>query len=49
VSQHGDELVINAKNRRRNLFLPQFLAYYRVAHTQMMNGRLLIRFEKIAG
>ena len=48
VSQHGDELVIHAKNRRRNLFLPQFLAYYRVAHTQMMDGRLLIRFEKMA-
>jgi arsenite-transporting ATPase len=49
VTQHGDELIINAKNRRRNLFLPQFLAYYRVAHTQMMDGRLLIRFEKISG
>ena len=47
VTQRGDELIINAKNRRRTLFLPQFLAYYRVAHTQMMDGRLLIRFEKI--
>ncbi len=47
VTQHGDELIIQAKNRRRNLFLPQFLAYYRVANTQMMDGRLLIRFEKV--
>jgi arsenite-transporting ATPase len=47
VTQHGDELIINAKNRRRNLFLPKFLAYYKVAHSQMMDGRLLVRFEKL--
>jgi arsenite-transporting ATPase len=47
VTQHGDEVIIQARNRRRNLFLPQFLAYYRLTHSQMMNGRLLIRFEKI--
>lgn len=47
VTQHGDELIINARNRRRNLFLPKFLAYYRVAHSQMMDGRLLVRFEKV--
>jgi arsenite-transporting ATPase len=46
VSQHGDNLVIQAKDRRRNLFLPQFLAYYQVTNTQFMNGRLLVRFEK---
>jgi arsenite-transporting ATPase len=46
VTQHGDELVIQAKNRRRNLFLPQFLAYYQVTNTQFVNGRLLVRFEK---
>jgi len=47
VTQHGDELIIQAKNRRRNLFLPKFLSYYRVAHSQLMDGRLLVRFEKI--
>ncbi len=47
VTQHSDELIIHAKNRRRNLFLPKFLAYYRVAHSQMMDGRLLVRFEKV--
>jgi hypothetical protein len=47
VTQHGDELIINARNRRRNLFLPKFLAYYRVVHSQMMDGRLLVRFEKV--
>lgn len=34
------------KNRRRNLFLPSFLAYYRVTNTQLMGDRLLVRFEK---
>ncbi len=46
VHQRGDELIIQAKNRRRNLFLPKFLAYYKVAHSQMMNDQLLVRFEK---
>ncbi len=47
VNQHGDELIIQAKNRRRNLFLPRFLAYYKVTNFQMMDGRLLVRFEKV--
>lgn len=46
VSQNGDELIIQAKNRRRNLFLPKFLAYYRVTSSQVMDGQLLVRFEK---
>jgi arsenite-transporting ATPase len=46
VSQHGDELIIQAKNRRRNLFLPKFLAYYKVTNSQVMDGKLLVRFEK---
>lgn len=46
VHQNGDELIINAASRRRNLFLPKFLAYYRVTHWQIADGRLLIRFEK---
>lgn len=49
VTQHGDQLVIQAKNRRRNLFLPKFLAYYEVTNSQMMDGRLLVRFEKSGG
>lgn len=47
VSQNGDELIIQAKNRRRNFFLPKFLAYYQVTHWQLMEGNLLVRFEKI--
>ena len=45
VRQNGDELIIEAKNRRRNLFLPKFLGYYTVVSSQMMDGRLLVRFE----
>lgn len=48
VRQNGDELIIEAKNRRRNLFLPKFLGYYTVTNSQMMDGRLLVRFEKTA-
>jgi arsenite-transporting ATPase len=46
VSQNGDELIIQAKNRRRNLFLPKFLAYYKVTNSQVVDGKLLVRFEK---
>jgi arsenite-transporting ATPase len=44
--QTGDELIIEARNQRRNLFLPKFLGYYTVTSSQMMDGRLLVRFEK---
>ncbi len=46
VNQNNDELIIQAKSRRRNLFLPKFLAYYQVTNSQMMDGRLLVRFEE---
>jgi arsenite-transporting ATPase len=46
LSQNGDELIIQAANRRRNLFLPKFLAYYKVTNSQVMEGQLLVRFEK---
>ena len=46
VAQNGDELIIQAANRRRNLFLPKFLAYYKVTNSQVMDGQLLVRFEK---
>ncbi|HMQ55180.1 MAG TPA: ArsA-related P-loop ATPase [Anaerolineae bacterium] len=46
VTQKDDELIIQAKDRRRNLFLPKFLAYYEVTSSQMMDSRLLVRFEK---
>ncbi len=46
IKQHDDELVIQAKNRRHNLFLPKFMAYYKVTNYQMVKGQLLVRFEK---
>ena len=46
VTQKEDELIIQAKDRRRNLFLPKFLALYEVTNSQMMDDRLLVRFEK---
>ena len=49
VRQHKDELIIEAGGRRRNLFLPKFLGYYTAASHQMMDGRLLVRFEKQSG
>lgn len=49
VTQKEDELIIQAKDRRRNLFLPKFLALYEVTNSQMMDDRLLVRFEKKRG
>lgn len=46
VRQNNDELIIQAKDRRRNLFLPKFLAYYQVTNSQIFEGKLLVRFEK---
>lgn len=46
VTQRDDELIIQAKHRRHNLFLPKFLTYYQVTNSQMMEGKLLVRFEK---
>ncbi|MDM8530641.1 ArsA family ATPase [Anaerolineales bacterium HSG25] len=46
VTQREDELIIQAKQRRHNLFLPRFLTYYHVTNSQMVDGQLLVRFEK---
>lgn len=46
VVQRDDELIIQVKDHRRNLFLPKFLIDYQVTHTEIMNGKLLVRFEK---
>ena len=43
--QHGDELVIQLDNQRRNYTLPRFLAYYRLGHTTVEDGWLRVRFE----
>lgn len=46
VVQRGDELVIQLKNQRRNLFLPRFLAYYTAREVSVEKGWLRVRFEK---
>jgi arsenite-transporting ATPase len=43
--QHGDELVVRVSNQRRNVVLPSFLAYYRLAGTELAGGWLRARFE----
>jgi arsenite/tail-anchored protein-transporting ATPase len=44
VQQHGDELVIQLANQRRNYMLPKFLAYYRVQNTHVEDGWFRVRF-----
>ncbi len=43
--QYGDELVVRVGNQRRNVALPSFLAYYRLAGTTLAEGWLRARFE----
>lgn len=45
-AQHfGDELVVQIANQRRNVTLPAFLAYYRLAGAAVADGWLKARFE----
>jgi arsenite-transporting ATPase len=44
AEQFGDELVVRVKNQRRNVALPSFLAYYRLAGTTLADGWLRARF-----
>jgi len=41
----GDELVVQIANQRRNVALPAFLAYYRLAGATVDGGWLTARFE----
>jgi arsenite-transporting ATPase len=45
VEQFGDTLVVNVRNQRRNVMLPAFLAYYRLASAEVADGWLRSRFE----
>lgn len=45
VMQYGDELVLQAKSRRRNLFLPRFLAHYSANEARLEGGWLRVRFD----
>ena len=45
AEQFGDTLVVNVRNQRRNVMLPAFLAYYRLAGAHVEDGWLRARFE----
>ena len=45
AEQFGDSLVVNVRNQRRNVMLPAFLAYYRLADARVEDGWLRARFE----
>lgn len=49
VLQYGDELVIQVKGQRRNLFLPKFLGFYAAIDARLEEGWLRVRFEKARG
>ncbi len=44
AEQFGDNLVVQVRNQRRNVLLPNFLAYYRLAGTTVESGWLRARF-----
>ena len=44
VMQYGEELVLQVHNKRRNFFLPRFLAYYEAQGGQLEDGWLKVRF-----
>ncbi|HLA64713.1 MAG TPA: hypothetical protein VK610_09820, partial [Rhodothermales bacterium] len=48
AEQFGDELVVRVANQRRNVALPAFLAYYRLAGTTLEDGWLRARFTQDA-
>ncbi len=46
AEQFGDELVVRVANQRRNVALPSFLAYYKLAGTELDGGWLRARFTQ---
>jgi arsenite-transporting ATPase len=44
VKRVQDEVVIQLGNRRKNLFLPRFLAYYTLESHTLTDGKLALRF-----
>lgn len=47
VKRLGDQLVLQIKDQRRNLFIPSFLSYYEIGDYHLDNGWLHITFNKI--
>lgn len=44
ITRIQDEVVIQLGNRRKNLFLPRFLAYYQLVSNEFNDGWLVMRF-----
>lgn len=44
VLQYGEELVLQVRNKRRNFFLPRFLAYYEAEGAHLEDDWLRVRF-----
>ncbi len=47
AEQFGDGLVVQVRNQRRNVLLPNFLAYYRLADHAVEDGWLRARFVPV--
>lgn len=50
VLQYGDELILQVRSERRNIFLPSFLAFYSIKEATLADNwlRVLFRIEKKA-
>lgn len=46
VTQYQDQLVIDVKNKRKHVYLPKFLAYYRVKRYVIASKKLKVTFIK---
>jgi len=46
VLQYGDELILQVRSERRNIFLPSFLAFYSIQEATLNNGWLGVLFSK---
>lgn len=46
VLQYGDEIVVQVRNQRHNVFLPKFLAYYKIEQATLKDNYLRIKFVK---
>jgi len=48
IEQFGDELVINIRNNRRNLFLPRFMGHFAIRDYYYEDPNLVVLFSRIA-
>ncbi len=46
INKYGDEIVIQLGNRRKNIFLPRFINFYRMEKYEYQSPWLIVRLEK---